>query len=854
MKKLLLVASLLLSLTGAASAQNVICATRPVTDNSNACASTAFVNNYVSSPSSPIFSTPHTWTATQTFASVSGASALFKTPTGAPTTLAATATLAQMYMGSSGTPSASGVPAVSISKYSNSVLAAGVYDTPLFIETIGTNTSAPGVSPLGGTFIRATQNGIGDVLGLGVEVIGNGGGGRYTYGYFYNVWAKKAPDTAAFGIEGYIQNDAAAVPYVKGATGIYFTHLNFSSGGLYDTTVGTYYWQGAYGKKMDTGTVCGVGAITSACFWDDSSGTYSYRDTGTHTTGIDLTQATYSGNAMQSTGFIVNNTGNLAALSLTATQNAGVLFLTGLNATIEIGRSGTSNTPNVNFHSGTIATTYDSRIIASGGSGSDGGGTLTVMSATLALPAITTINGIQAVSTSATQTLTNKTISGSANTFTNIPNSALVNASTTVNGQNCTLGATCTVSAAATSITVGTTTIASGTSGYVLYNNGGTLGNLANTGTGNNVLATSPTLVTPILGTPTSVTLTNATGLPVGTGISGLGSGVATFLATPTSANLAAALTDETGTGAAVFAQNPNLNAPGIDTGIIYNTMNPSADGTVTLGTSALRYATTYTNNITASGQSARTWSMARQTTAATGGQNLTIAASGAVSGGSNLVGGNLILSGGTSTGNGGAAGTGSAVVFYAAPSSGSSGSADVPAVETMRIMNVGGYGFLTYRNTNTAAYAITGSSTDDVTYFNGLTGLNMRISNIDRVRLTTSLLQIGTPYVSAPDPGVTVHLGTASAAAPAVTSCGTSPSIAGTDTAGEITMGTGSPTACTITFNVAYVSSPFCTVTWQANPLLAQSYAVTTTAITLTQTATSSNKVNYHCTARAGG
>jgi hypothetical protein len=51
------------------------------------------------------------------------------------------------------------------------------------------------------------------------------------------------------------------------------------------------------------------------------------------------------------------------------------------------------------------------------------------------------------------------------------------------------------------------------------------------TGTGNVVMSTSPTLVTPALGTPSSVTLTNATGLPVSTGISGLGTGVATALA-----------------------------------------------------------------------------------------------------------------------------------------------------------------------------------------------------------------------------------------------------------------------------------------------------------------------------------
>lgn len=75
--------------------------------------------------------------------------------------------------------------------------------------------------------------------------------------------------------------------------------------------------------------------------------------------------------------------------------------------------------------------------------------------------------------------------------------------------------------APATGLTVGTTSITSGTSGYFLYNNAGTLANAATTGSGNVVLATSPTLVTPALGTPTSVTLTNATGLPLSTGVTG---------------------------------------------------------------------------------------------------------------------------------------------------------------------------------------------------------------------------------------------------------------------------------------------------------------------------------------------
>ena len=86
------------------------------------------------------------------------------------------------------------------------------------------------------------------------------------------------------------------------------------------------------------------------------------------------------------------------------------------------------------------------------------------------------------------------------------------------------------------------------------------------TGTGNNVLSTSPTLVTPALGTPSAAVLTNATGLPISTGVSGLGAGVATFLATPSSANLSAAVTDETGTGALVFTNSPTLVTPALGT------------------------------------------------------------------------------------------------------------------------------------------------------------------------------------------------------------------------------------------------------------------------------------------------
>lgn len=74
------------------------------------------------------------------------------------------------------------------------------------------------------------------------------------------------------------------------------------------------------------------------------------------------------------------------------------------------------------------------------------------------------------------------------------------------------------------------------------------------TGTGLAVFATSPVLTTPNLGTPSALTLTNATGLPI------------TGITSTTSAQLMTLLSDETGTGLAVFATNPVLTTPNLGT------------------------------------------------------------------------------------------------------------------------------------------------------------------------------------------------------------------------------------------------------------------------------------------------
>ena len=61
------------------------------------------------------------------------------------------------------------------------------------------------------------------------------------------------------------------------------------------------------------------------------------------------------------------------------------------------------------------------------------------------------------------------------------------------------------------------------------------------------------------------VTLTISSSAPAIGSVTGMGTGVATFLATPTTANFLAAVTGETGTGAVVFGTSPTLTTPVIN-------------------------------------------------------------------------------------------------------------------------------------------------------------------------------------------------------------------------------------------------------------------------------------------------
>lgn len=111
-----------------------------------------------------------------------------------------------------------------------------------------------------------------------------------------------------------------------------------------------------------------------------------------------------------------------------------------------------------------------------------------------------------------------------------------------------------------------------------------------------------------VVGTGASIAATGsgtitATALPVG-GITGLGSGVATFLATPTSANLASAMTNETGTGSLVFATSPTLVTPllGTPTSGILTNCTGTASGLTAGAVSTINGLISQGTNITITG------------------------------------------------------------------------------------------------------------------------------------------------------------------------------------------------------------------------------------------------------------
>lgn len=309
---------------------------------------------------------------------------------------------------------------------------------------------------------------------------------------------------------------------------------------------------------------------------------------GTIATGVwngTVVGATYGGTGVNNGAFTITLAGSLVTVgafttTLTTTGTTGVtLPTTGTLATLAGSESFTNKTitSSTNVLGGVTMTlgsdaTGDVYYRAAGGAltrlgvGANG----TVLTLAGGLPSWAAGGGGSGTVTQVTW-VTSQGVSASIATPTTTPDITVtlgaLTGVTSVNGLVVTANTgaitTGTWSATAIGVTKGGTALTSIAQGDIIYGsstsaftalakNTSSTRYLSNTGASNNPAWAQIALTTGVTGT-----------LPVangGTGITSLGTGVATWLGTPSSANLAAAITDETGSGALVFGTLPTLD------------------------------------------------------------------------------------------------------------------------------------------------------------------------------------------------------------------------------------------------------------------------------------------------------
>ena len=391
------------------------------------------------------------------------------------------------------------------------------------------------------------------------------------------------------------------LPVANGGTGTATPSL---VAGTNVTVTGTWPNQTVNSTASGSGTVTSVAATVPSVLSITgspitSSGTLAIGYSGTALPvlngGTGVTTATGTGNAVLSTSPTLVTPILGTPTSATLTNATGLPLTTGVTGTLPVANGGTgTTTPSIVAGTNiTVSGTWPNQTINAAGVGL---GTVTSVDVSGGTTGLTTSGG--PITTSGTITLagtlavanggtgvTTSTGSGSTvlSTSPTLVTPALGTPSALV-GTN--------ITGTAAGLTAGTvTTNANLTGAITSVGNAASLGSFTSaqlasaltdeTGTGANVFATSPTLVTPILGTPTSATLTNATGLPLSTGVTGTLAVVNGGTGTTTPSIVAGTNVTVSGTWP---NQTINSSGGGSATPINENQIVISADNTITAG------------------------------------------------------------------------------------------------------------------------------------------------------------------------------------------------------------------------------------------------------------------------------
>jgi len=335
------------------------------------------------------------------------------------------------------------------------------------------------------------------------------------------------------------------------------TQIQYNTSGILDASANLVY----SGGKLGVGTASPTQALEVAGTVYSTTGGFKFPDGSVQTSASTGAPSSYVATiSFGSTGLLPStaSSGAVAVAGTLNVANGGTGATSASVARTNLGAATAGSNSDITSISGlTTALT-----VAQGGTGQT-----------------SYTNGQILIGNSATNSLTKATITGGSGITVNNGNGIIEIVASGTSGVGTfsggTTGLTPATPTAGAVVLSGTLAVANGGTGITAFGSGvGTALGQGVTGSGGIVLANSPTLVTPNLGTPSTLTLTNATGLALTSGVTGV---------LPV-ANGGTGVTSSTGTGSVVLSASPTftgtLNAAAVST-----TSNYTSTGTISVNT-----------------------------------------------------------------------------------------------------------------------------------------------------------------------------------------------------------------------------------------------------------------------------